>query len=127
MADPFGEDGTRMYRTGDTVRWTRDGQLVYRGRGDDQVKIRGYRVELGEIEAALLARPGVSQAVVIVRAGRLIGYVVGIRAVFPIRWHCVPISDMCCPTTWFRRRSSALTGCPPCRTGNWIGGGCPTR
>ena len=127
VADPFGEDGTRMYRTGDTVRWTRDGQLVYRGRGDDQVKIRGYRVELGEIEAALLARPGVSQAVVIVRAGRLIGYVVGIRAVFPIRWHCVPISDMCCPTTWFRRRSSALTGCPPCRTGNWIGGGCPTR
>lgn len=76
VADPFGEDGTRMYRTGDTVRWTRDGQLVYRGRGDDQVKIRGYRVELGEIEAALLARPGVSQAVVIVRAGRLIGYVV---------------------------------------------------
>ncbi|MEU7576082.1 amino acid adenylation domain-containing protein [Streptomyces sp. NPDC041068] len=50
------------YRTGDLVRRTREG-LVHLGRLDHQVKIRGYRVELGEIEAALRALPGVQEAV----------------------------------------------------------------
>ncbi|MFW0794703.1 amino acid adenylation domain-containing protein [Gordonia sp. CPCC 205515] len=77
VADPFTADGARMYRTGDTVRWTRDGQLAYRGRGDDQVKIRGHRVELAEVEAALTAQPGVRAALAVARSGRLIGYVVG--------------------------------------------------
>lgn len=76
VADPFTADGARMYRTGDTVRLTRDGQLDYRGRRDDQVKIRGFRVELGEVEAALAAIPGVTSALVVARAGRLVGYVV---------------------------------------------------
>ena len=79
VADRFGPVGTRMYRTGDTVRWTREGYLEYRGRGDDQVKIRGYRVELGEVESALAADPGVREALVVARGGRLIGYVVGDR------------------------------------------------
>ncbi|WP_459955632.1 non-ribosomal peptide synthetase [Nocardia sp. IFM 10818] len=68
VADPFGSPGERLYRTGDLVAWTARGELEYRGRADLQVKLRGMRVELGEIEAAVAAAPGVAHAVA-VRAG----------------------------------------------------------
>ncbi|WP_145956680.1 non-ribosomal peptide synthetase, partial [Xenorhabdus budapestensis] len=73
VANPFATDEdkargySRLYKTGDLVRWLSDGNLEYLGRNDFQVKIRGYRIEPGEIESALAAHPQVKQAVVIDR------------------------------------------------------------
>jgi amino acid adenylation domain-containing protein len=68
--------GARLYRTGDAARWNAAGEVEFLGRLDRQVKIRGVRIEPGEIEAALLALPGVRQAAVEARGGRLVGWVV---------------------------------------------------
>ncbi|MGW0432600.1 non-ribosomal peptide synthetase [Micromonospora sp. NPDC003197] len=78
-----GVPGARLYRTGDLVRWRPDGQLEFVGRRDRQVKLRGFRIEIGEVEAALAAQPGIGACVVTVRsmaddgpADTLVGYVV---------------------------------------------------
>ncbi|HTX04526.1 MAG TPA: amino acid adenylation domain-containing protein, partial [Steroidobacteraceae bacterium] len=57
IANPYGPPGSRLYRSGDRVRWREDGSLEYLGRVDDQLKIRSQRIEPGEIEAQLLAGP----------------------------------------------------------------------
>ncbi|MFG2296405.1 amino acid adenylation domain-containing protein [Streptomyces sp. NPDC048603] len=83
VPDPYAtEPGARMYRTGDLARLRADGQLDFLGRQDHQVKVRGNRVEPGEVENALRAVPGVTEAVVVARpdpAGglRLVGYLTG--------------------------------------------------
>lgn len=84
-----GPDGQRVYRTGDRVRLSTDGQVEFLGRADDQIKLRGHRIELGEIEQALASAPGVRQAAVAVRDGELVAYLVGADAgaVAPIRAH----------------------------------------
>ena len=48
------------------------------GRIDTQVKVRGFRVELGEIEQALLALPGISGAVVVTRENPAVANVAAI-------------------------------------------------
>ncbi|ORA05276.1 AMP-binding enzyme, partial [Mycobacterium arosiense] len=76
---PHGAPGTRMYRSGDLVRWTAEGTLDYLGRADTQVKLRGQRIELGEIENTLLSCPQVTQAAAVIHHGdtasHLVAYV----------------------------------------------------
>ncbi|MBY8973134.1 amino acid adenylation domain-containing protein [Pseudomonas sp. P867] len=55
--------GLRWYRTGDSARYHPDGTVEFLGRTDFQLKLHGYRIEAGEVEQALLACPGVEQAV----------------------------------------------------------------
>ena len=58
-------EGRKAYRTGDVAEWTSDGRIRFRGRADNQVKLRGLRVELGEIESAINAVPGVITSIVV--------------------------------------------------------------
>ncbi|WP_371876265.1 amino acid adenylation domain-containing protein [Dictyobacter vulcani] len=81
IANPFGEQGTRMYRTGDVASYQPNGSLLFLGRSDYQVKVRGRRIELGEIESALKRYPMIRESVVIVREDlpgnqRLVAYIV---------------------------------------------------
>jgi amino acid adenylation domain-containing protein len=64
VRDPFGGPCDRLYRTGDSACWLPNGEVDFIGRRDNQVKIRGQRIELGEVEAALRAFPGVAAAAV---------------------------------------------------------------
>jgi amino acid adenylation domain-containing protein len=73
--------GSRLYRTGDRVRYLADGNIAFLGRIDDQVKLRGFRIELGEIEAMLNQHPSVAECVAVVREDghgekRLVAYAV---------------------------------------------------
>ncbi|MBF9070494.1 Pls/PosA family non-ribosomal peptide synthetase [Streptacidiphilus fuscans] len=70
----------RAYRSGDLVRADAEG-LVFLGRADEQIKLGGRRIELGEVDAALQALPGVAGAAAAVRTARggnqlLVGYLV---------------------------------------------------
>jgi amino acid adenylation domain-containing protein len=82
LANPFGDQpGSRLYRTGDRVRYRPDGNLEFLGRLDHQVKIRGFRIEPGEVEAVIKRHPGVQEAIVLgweqtAGDGRLVAYVV---------------------------------------------------
>ncbi|MDF5712719.1 MAG: amino acid adenylation domain-containing protein [Rhizonema sp. NSF051] len=68
IPNPFSSlPGSRLYKTGDLVRYLRDGNIEYLGRIDHQVKVRGFRIELGEIEALLSQDATVQQAVVIAK------------------------------------------------------------
>lgn len=84
------------YRTGDLARVLADGSFDYLGRRDQMVKVRGRRIELGDVEAALRAAEGVSEAAVVVAGAgvdaRLVAFVVPRPGrepgVLGLRQHC---------------------------------------
>ncbi len=71
IPDPFGADGSRLYRSGDLSRYLEQGSIEYAGRIDHQVKIRGFRIELGEVGARLIEHERVRDALVIDIEGAL--------------------------------------------------------
>ena len=66
IQNPFSDDPkfSRIYRTGDIVRYLPDGNIQFVGRRDGQVKIRGFRIELKEVEAVIRQFPGIKDATV---------------------------------------------------------------
>ncbi len=82
VENPFVEDReSRLYKTGDIVRYRPDGNIEFVGRNDNQVKLRGFRIELGEVETRIGRYAGVKDNVVVLRnddrrGPRLVAYVV---------------------------------------------------
>lgn len=82
IPNPFAieETDTKLYCTGDLVRYLNDGNIEYLGRIDHQIKMRGFRIELGEIEFYLRQHPQVQDGVVIASeegsSQHLIAYIV---------------------------------------------------
>ncbi len=68
VRNPFSLDpSSRLYRSGDIVRWMDDGNIEFIGRRDNQIKVRGFRIELGEVEHALAQCESVQETVVVAR------------------------------------------------------------
>ena len=129
VPDPFGaEPGSRLYRTGDRVRWLPEGALEFLGRLDQQVKVRGYRIEPTEVEAALGEHPAVREAAVLAQEDpigekHLVAYVVPREDRGGAR--CLPVSCGASyrggsPATWCPRRSSCSGLCHSPRTASSI-------
>jgi len=79
--NPFATSPSRVYKTGDLVRWHPSGDIEFLGRLDFQAKIRGFRIELTGIESTLAQHRGIKQVVVEVREDkkhdkRLVAYIV---------------------------------------------------
>ncbi|KAF1915917.1 hypothetical protein BDU57DRAFT_573349 [Ampelomyces quisqualis] len=71
---------TRLYKTGDLVKYNEDGTMLYLGRKDSQTKVRGQRLELSEVEHHLMEDGAVQNALAAVPvsgpcAKRLVGIV----------------------------------------------------
>jgi amino acid adenylation domain-containing protein len=145
VPDPFaalaGEPGARLYRTGDLARHLPDGALEFAGRVDGQVKVRGFRVELGEVEAALAAHPGVRAAAAVARpdgAGSLAlaAYVVPLAAGDPLAdlasflvrrlpgymvpADLVPVAELPLTATGKLDRQALARLAPPPRSGGFV-------
>ncbi|ROT35186.1 non-ribosomal peptide synthetase [Sodiomyces alkalinus F11] len=75
LPDPFKNDGSMMYNTGDLCRWMPDGTIDILGRADDQIKIKGFRVELDGVTASMNSCPAVGRAAALLIGDAIHGFV----------------------------------------------------
>jgi amino acid adenylation domain-containing protein len=67
IGNPFVEQvSSKLYKTGDIVRWLPNGDIEYFGRVDSQIKINGYRIELAEIESHIMAYRNIKECAALV-------------------------------------------------------------
>ncbi|HOP63912.1 MAG TPA: amino acid adenylation domain-containing protein [Spirochaetota bacterium] len=81
LKNPFKNDESWIYKTGDTGRITYSGNIEFFSRIDNQVKVRGYRIELREIELNINQYEGVSDSAAAVikdpsGEGRIAAYII---------------------------------------------------
>lgn len=64
--NPFDSDKrySRIYRSGDIVRYLPSGEIQFIGRRDGQVKVRGFRIELKEVESVIREFPEIKDVTV---------------------------------------------------------------
>jgi len=55
---------SRIYHSGDIVRYRENGDIEFVGRKDGQVKVRGFRIELKEVEAVIRDFQGIKDVTV---------------------------------------------------------------
>ena len=82
--DPIRNDGSRLFRTGDTGCILPNGHLEIQGRVAFMVKLRGYSIVPGAVETTIAEHPAVNAAVVTTwdneqtgQPEHLVAYVVG--------------------------------------------------
>lgn len=85
--------GRRLYRSRDRGRRRPDGVLEFAGRMDRQIKWHGHRIDPGEIEAALLSHPDVTEAWVATTANSPSGPVENLAAWVGVREARAPVVD----------------------------------
>ncbi|KAI5465052.1 hypothetical protein BGZ63DRAFT_412462 [Mariannaea sp. PMI_226] len=72
--DPFLNNGSKMYNTGDLCSWSADGSIQIHGRVDDQVKVKGFRVELDGVVSSMDSCPLVERAAALLIDGEIHGF-----------------------------------------------------
>jgi acyl-coenzyme A synthetase/AMP-(fatty) acid ligase len=97
QAGPFRQDpdepASRVFHTGDLIRFRKDSLAQFVGRRDRRVKIRGLRADPSDVEVALHRIPGIADCAVVTRSSGddtvFLAYVVpgerGPRSSGPIR------------------------------------------
>ena len=65
LENPFQENNTLMYRTGDFGRWLPDGTIEYLGNKNSNLKINGHEIALKTIETALLSYETVREVIAV--------------------------------------------------------------
>ena len=105
--------GDRFYRSGDQVRRTGDGSLLYLGRLDQQIKINGVRIEIGEVEHQIAEHPAVSAVAVVLDGDTLTAYVVpGDSPIDPVdlrAFLAARVPEAMIPRRWLFTRKLGLT------------------